>query len=173
VTDEGKRKPPRFPRPVKHEDDTEPPPTERVPVLPPPPRTPREPFRLLTVDEVPRPSWLIPADFREQIQKILAGHNQILTTQRNMALQLDGYGKAVNERFNIFHQELALLRAMVVESDGRLDKVELTLAQKATAVGGALTKGAALTFLGGIITEYWPQYARFIAGILKAAGVSP
>lgn len=163
MSDEGKRKPPRFPRPTDIERGPE---TERSGFIPPPPRTPREPFRLLSVDEAPRASWLIPAEFRDQIQKLLAGHNQILVHQRKMAQQLDGYGVVVNERFDVFHRELAMLRALVAKNDERLDGVERTLGQKVVAVGGAVGKGAVYTLLGGLLVKVFPEYAELIGGLL-------
>lgn len=49
------------------------------------------------------PVWPPPRPRAQQVE--------VLALQRKLALQLDGMQQAMNARFNIFHEELALMRA--------------------------------------------------------------
>lgn len=162
------QRPPRGPFPSSPDDDeeevridTDPapaPPAVRVPFIPPPPRVPREPFRALDGGRTERakpPTVPTLGVIKSDVEKILA-------TQRRMAIQLDGFGSTVNARFNLFHEELALLRATVTQShEPRITRIERA---KQIANGGART--AAATLFGGILAELWPQYEGLIHKLL-------
>jgi len=141
MTDE-RKPPPRFRRPSELLDD------EVVEIPPAPPR-PQEPF-----------SRLVPTQ-AEQLREVLA-------TQRKMALQLDGFGQAMNRRFDIFHEELAMLRSTVMESHApRIEKVETTLGQKAARGGGI---AALILVAAPMLAEALPKYAAVfetIAGLFR------
>jgi hypothetical protein len=175
MTDE--RKPPRFPLPPSDDDVVEIPPTQRT-------RAPREPFRNLAAEQ------------KAADQKTIG---EVLTIQRKMSLQLDGFGQVINRRFELFHQELAFQRAdstatrvtvdklySLVTGDHapRLDGVEaevkkLTPKQKAKLAGVIAAKlgagGGVLLLLVGpalrALAKLYPQYGDLIEGILGAVGL--
>jgi hypothetical protein len=179
MTDEVKpRKPPRLPVRVTRDisgdvlDPDEvfvppPPDTDRSGFIPKPPKA-EEPFRLVTP---PRR-----ADLGEQIA-------DVLKTQRQMALQLDGYGSALNQRFDLFHEELAIVRhdqarlVELVEKDHapRIDAVEKTVQQKAK--GFALKGGkyaaylTAGSVLARLVAKAYPQFGDAIESFLGALGL--
>lgn len=142
--------------------------TERVPqMIPKSPRLPRthEPFQLLKGREA---SYV---ELSAQISEVRQLTSETLAVQRKMVLQTDHLGQVINQRFNIFHEELSLLRATVVADHGpRLDKVELSLTDKVKATGSVLGKASMFTLLGGILTEAFPQYARLIGQLLHLGG---
>jgi hypothetical protein len=145
MTDEPK-KPPRFRRPSELRDDevVEVPPTERVPLLPP---RGSEPFAKIA---------------RGQSEML----SEVLATQRKMALQLDGFGQAMNRRFDIFHEELAMLRTTVhADHAPRIDKVELTMGQKAARGGGLL--GIVIVALP-LLSDVLPKWKGLFDAILGA-----
>jgi len=147
MTDE-RKPPPRFRRPSELRDD-------EVVEIPPagiagrewPPRP--EPFQKLAQT---------PAELVREVRD----------TQRKMALQLDGFGQAMNRRFDLFHEELAMLRQTVTESHApRLEKVEATLGQKA-AKGGSIA--ALILVAAPLLAEALPKYASVfetIAGLFR------
>jgi hypothetical protein len=139
MTDE-RKPPPRFRRPSELLDD------EVVEIPPAPPR-PQEPF-----------SRLVPTQ-AEQLREVLA-------TQRKMALQLDGFGQAMNRRFDLFHEELAMLRSTVTESHGpRLEKVEASLGQKVAKGGGIV--GLVLV-AAPLLADALPRYRALIEALVGA-----
>jgi hypothetical protein len=134
---------PRHPRDLNDDEVVEVPETERsFPRLPP---RPREPFTKLA----PTQSETIA---------------EILSVQRKMALQMDGFGGMMNRRFDLFHEELALQRSsidniekIVKESHApRLDKVEATLGQKVVKGGGIV--GLVVVALP-LLSEVLPKWA--------------
>lgn len=159
---EPRKPPPRFPRPVRDEPEVtrveeDPIPlTERFPVIPPPPR-PIEPFRKL--DGRP-PSYVEfqaqLGDFSQKLEAVISTEAAVLGNQRKLALQMDGLGVAVNARFDLFHEELALLRATVTGDHApRLETVERSLGQKAARGGGIVAIIAiALPMLADALPKY-------------------
>lgn len=162
MTDPRKPKPPppRFPRPVSDapevtrvEEDPVPL-TERLPMIPPPPR---EPFKRL---DGRQPSYVEfqaqLGDFAQKLEGVISTEAAVLGNQRKLALQMDGLGTTVNARFDLFHEELALLRATVTGDHApRLDKVERTIGQKAARGGGILAIIAiALPMLADALPKY-------------------
>lgn len=140
--------------------------TERLPMIPPPPR---EPFKRL---DGRQPSYVEfqaqLGDFSQKLEAVISSEAAVLGVQRKMALQLDGLGQTVNTRFDLFHEELALLRATVVGDHApRIEAAEKTLGQKAAKGGGILAIVLiALPMLG----EALPKYAHVfetILGVLK------
>lgn len=139
MTDERKRPPPRpsYPRPV-------------------------EPFKNLT-----EPSHVevgaATKDIVTRLDEVLASHREILGTQRRHSLEIDAFGQVINRRFDVFHEELAMLRSTVMESHGpRIEKVEASLGQKAAKGGGI----AALVVLAGpMLIEALPKYRAVIEAV--------
>lgn len=120
---------------------------------PPPPRPkwprPVEPFRNLTEPAIER-------DLATRLDEVLASHREILATQRKLALQLDGHGNLVNQRFDVFHEELAMLRATVLaDHEPRLGQVEQTLGVKAGKAGGIV---ALLVVVLPLLADALPKY---------------
>lgn len=180
--DRPRRPPPRFPRPVDDEPEVtrveeDPfPLTERLPMLPPPPKAP-EPFKLIAG----RPPSYVEfqaqlGEFTQKLEAVISSQAAVLGVQRKMALQLDGFGTTVNERFDVFHQELALLRATVTGDHApRLDKVEKTVADKAKTVAIAGTKYGsyfvAVAFVARMAAKAYPQFGSVIEDLLSAVGL--
>lgn len=180
MTDE-RRPPPRFPRPlgrgllpprgdepeVTRVEEDPIPNTERLPMIPPAPRVPVEPFR--RIDGRP-PSYVEfqaqLGDFSQKLEAVISSEAAVLGVQRKMALQIDGLGVTVNSRFDLFHKELALLRAVVVGDHApRLEAAEKTLGQKAVKGGSILT----LILLAlPMLAEALPKYAHVFETILGA-----
>lgn len=98
-----------------------------------------------------------------------------------MALQQDHVSSVINQRFDLFHEELALTRHDVAETAKKLDelaelvkdnhgprlaKVETTAAA-AAKVGG---KYGGLVLLGSVVAELFPQWGQLIRAVLQAGG---
>lgn len=135
---------------------------KKPPPRPPYPR-PVEPFKHLT-----EPSHVevgaAQRDIVSRLDEVLASHREILKTQRNMALQLDGYGSQLNQRFDVFHEELAMLRATVLaDHEPRLGKVEQSLGQRAAKGGGIV---AIVLLAGPMLAEALPKYRSVIETII-------
>lgn len=143
MSDERKRPPPRFPRPSSPDDDEiayVPPDTERSGAKPLPGA---EPFRLLTP-----PKWAVALESKV---------DDVYKRQGQMALQLDGYGSQMHQRFDVFHEELAMLRAVVTGDHApRITKVESTLGQKVARGGGIV--GIIIVALP-LLSEVLPKWA--------------
>jgi hypothetical protein len=140
------RPPRRPPRRVSSDDD--------VVYIPPAPDTERSAPRKL------------PDAFSKLVQTPAEQMREIVSTQRKMALQLDGFGQAMNRRFDIFHEELAMLRTTVTESHApRLDKVEATLGQKVAKGGGIV--GLLIVALP-LLSEVLPKWKGLFDSILGA-----
>lgn len=173
-----RKPPPRFPRSVRDEpevtvvDEDAPgtarsPSTERFPVIPPPPRVPAEPFRRL---DGRQPSYVEfqaqLGDFAQKLEGVISTEAAVLGNQRKLALQMDGLGTTVNARFDLFHEELALLRATVTGDHApRLDKVERTIGQKAARGGGIL---AIIAIALPMLAEALPKYRNVFETIAGA-----
>jgi hypothetical protein len=163
------RWPPRFPRPrddepkVTRVDEDPIPLTERVATMLPPP--PREPFKRL---DGRQPSYVefsaALQDFQQRVASIATSQDAVLGTQRKLALQMDGLNSTINQRFNIFHEELAMLRQTVTGDHApRIDKVETTLGQKAAKGGGIL---AVVLLVLPMLAEALPKYAHIFDSLL-------
>lgn len=145
---EERKPPPRFRRPSELRDD-------EVVEVPPAPDTERSFPRA-------RP----PEPFNKLVQTPAETVREVLAVQRKMALQLDGFGQAMNRRFNIFHEELAMLRTTVTENHApRLEKVEATMGQKVAKGGGVL---GILLLAGPLLADALPKYRSLIESILGA-----
>ncbi|HEY3494164.1 MAG TPA: hypothetical protein VGK73_05740 [Polyangiaceae bacterium] len=167
-----RKPPPRFPRlPPRDEpevtrvEEDPVPNTERLPQIHPPPRVPTEPFRLLSG----RPPSYVEfqaqlGDFSQKLEAVISSEAAVLGVQRKMAIQIDGLGQTVNQRFDLFHEELALLRATVVGDHApRLEAAEKTLGQKAAKGGGIL---AIVVIALPMLAEALPKYAHVFETIL-------
>lgn len=146
MSDDGPRKPPRFRRPSELRDDevVEVPPTERVPVFPPPRH---EPFRKIA----------------PTMADVVATLDAVVKTQRNHSLQIDGFGQAMNRRFDLFHEELAILRQTVTGDHApRIAKVESTMGQKVAKGGGIV--GILIVALP-LLSEVLPKWATLFQSI--------
>lgn len=149
MSDDGRKRPPRFPRPADVDLDL-----EEIYVPPAPdtersgpkrlPSEPPSPFKLLT----PPNSAL-----RDLVTEVRA----VGKRQGQMALQLDGFGQLMNQRFDVFHEELAMLRQLVTTDHApRIEKVEDTLGQK-MAKGGSV--GAIIVVLLPLLSDVLPKWA--------------
>ncbi len=165
---------PRFPRPapppytepeVTRVEEDPIPLTERVPTPPMP--LPREPFKRL---DGRQPSYV---EFSAQLTGFSAQLAGVASRQDKMALQLDHHGQIINERANVLHTELALMRhdiaellSIVTTDHGpRLDKVESTLGQKVAKHGGIL---AIAVVALPMLAEALPKYKHLIDTIVGA-----
>lgn len=174
MTDERDRK---KPPPLRRVTESDAPDTEPVPVaafIPPPPPPVREPFKLLHGREG-RPARLwTTGELGAAVEELGEQVDKVLSTQRQMARQTDGLILSLNSRFDVLHQELALLRHTVTEDHApRLDNVEvvvedaLPLSARAKRIAVHGSKFAGLTLLGGAISEFWHQYGALILELLR------
>jgi hypothetical protein len=98
--------------------------------IPPPPPAVREPFRLLHGKTPPRVPTMAElgasiASMQTALGHFGASNAEVIVIQRKMARQIDGLVQSVNTRFDIFHKELALLRATVTgDHETRIGDVE-------------------------------------------------
>lgn len=177
MTDGPKR--PRFPRPapppyvepeVSRVEEDPIPLTERAythPVAKPA----TEPFKMLTGRQ---PSYVEFSaqlqDFSTKLEGVLSSEAAVLGVQRKLAQQMDGLSVTVNTRFNVFHEELAMLRQTVTGDHApRLETVEKTLGQKAqtAAKGGGIA--ALLLIALPMLADALPKYRHLIETILGLA----
>ncbi len=189
------RKPPRFARPDDDEPDVvrveeDPPDTDKIPL-------PLPGSRKLP-DKVPvrfdllkgrQPSYVelaaSLATVQETLARVVGMQSDILATQRKMALQTDHIGVIVNQRFDVFHKELSMLRAVVTGDHApRLGDVEkkvdkLTPQQKAKAAAMVTARfgawGTGGLFFGGLalraLAKVYPEYGDLIEGVLGWVGL--
>lgn len=158
------------------EDDV--PETERVAV--PPPAPVKEPFRLLIGKPVPKMPTMAElgasvGSLQTAIGHIGASVMETFELQRKLGRQHDGLAQAVNMRFDLFHEELAILRHTLVENhEPRIKDVEeATMSQRAARaarVGGvAIARGSVsgVLFLVAlkVIAARWPWLAQLLDGI--------
>jgi hypothetical protein len=177
MTDHPRR--PRFPRPApppfvepevtRVEED--PVPLTKRAFSPPAAKPDAEPFKMLTGRQ---PSYVEFSaqlrDFSVKMEGILSSEAAVLGVQRKLAQQMDGLTVTVNTRFNIFHEELALLRQTVTGDHApRLETVEKTLGQKAqtAAKGGGIA--AILLIALPMLADALPKYRHIIETILGLA----
>lgn len=201
MTDDFRRRPPpRFPRPgdpelVRLGAEDEPPETQREVVLPPPPRIPlpREPFRMVKgrAESYVELSAQI-SDIGTRIEAVVSSQAVLIGNQRKQAQQIDGLGSIVNQRAEILHRELALLRATVKGDHGpRLEATEqevqkLTAGEKvkvaATSAAVATGKGAAWTgryasyvalaaVVLRLVAKRWPEFGSVVDEVLGGLGL--
>lgn len=135
----------------------------------PPPRPPylrpAEPFKKLTETSHVEVG-AAQKDILARLDEVLASHREILSTQRRMALQLDGYGSTMNQRFDVFHEELAMLRATVLGDHApRIGKVETTLGHKVAKGGGIV---GLILVAAPMLVEALPKYRALIEAIVGA-----
>ena len=160
MSEERPPRPPRVPRPAPGDDDI-------VHIEDDGPST--EKLRPKFVVPVGRPASIAEAvlqlsALQQQTSAIAVSQTKLLELQRKMALQQDGFQTAVNGRFDVFHQELAMLRATVTGDHGpRLAKAEATLGQKAAKGGGAV---ALILLAGPMLAEALPKYKWLIDTIV-------
>jgi hypothetical protein len=111
--------------------------------------------------------------FNKLVQTPAETTREVLAIQRKMALQLDGFGQAMNRRFDLFHEELALQRAdtaavrAIIESDHgpRLSKVEATTAQKVAKGGGIV---GIVLLAAPMLADALPKYRGLFEAIAGA-----
>lgn len=92
-----------------------------------------------------------------------AQQGEVLALQRKLALQLDGIQQAMNTRFNIFHEELALMRASEPERIiiPPLPPRRWSIPQLA-ALGAALLLASAV---GSLLTVLVEPYGAWLRGV--------
>jgi hypothetical protein len=156
------RKPPPWTPEIVRVTEDDRPDTERVPVpLPGPLVLPVRP-KLGTPAGMSKTT----PNLLDEVADLKRWSRIVVENQSKMAVQLDGFGVTVNQRFDIFHEELALLRQTVTGDHApRLDKVELTLGQKAARGGAGLAMSLVVL---PMLAEALPKYAHVINKILEA-----
>jgi hypothetical protein len=161
------RKPPPWtPEIVRVTEDERGPDTDRVPVPLP------EPLALGARSHA-RPKLGTPGaiakaapNLLDEVADLKRWSRMVVENQSKMALQLDGFGVTVNSRFDVFHEELAMLRQTVTGDHApRLEKVELSLGQKAARGGAGLAMSLVVL---PMLAEAVPKYAHVINKILEA-----
>ncbi len=180
-----RRPPPRFVRPDDEPDvvrvEEDPPDTDKIPLpLPGSRKLPDKVPVRFDVHKGRQPSYVELAaslgTVHETLGKVMALAQATLDTQRKMALQTDHLGVIVNQRFDVFHKELSMLRAVVTGDHApRLEAVEKTAGQKAklaAMVGGKYT-GLAIggAFLLRAIGKAYPEFGLAIEGLLSVFGL--
>lgn len=146
MSDDVRRKPPRFPRPVDVDLDEI--------YIPPAPDTERSGPRMLPQQPEPFKLLAPPATALRELGKAV---EQVGKRQVQMASQIDGLGLVMRQRFDVLHEELALLRQVVTQDHApRIDKVEDTLGQK-MAKGGSV--GAIIVVLLPLLSDVLPKWA--------------
>lgn len=160
---DGPRKPP-----VRDPGDDEvyvpPGPGERP--LPPRLRLPVRPV-VKTVDQ------LLEA-MRQQLDAVALASGNTLAMQRKMALQLEGLQNVFNDRLDVFHRELALLRSVVTSDHGpRIADMEKKITPRQAALIGGKYTGVALVgaFVLRIIGRAYPPSAELIESVLGFFGL--
>ncbi len=162
MTDRPRKPPPWTPEIVRVTEDERGPDTERVPVPLPEPLVLRERPKLGSRGAMAKTT----PNLLDEVADLKRWSRIVVENQSKMALQLDGYGTTVNQRFDIFHEELALLRATVTKDHApRLEKVESTLGQKAAKGGGI---AAVLLLALPMLADALPKYAHIINTITGA-----
>jgi hypothetical protein len=139
MTDEGWRKPP--PRRVLPDDE--------IVYIPPAPDTERS---------APRK---IPEAFNKLVQTPSEQMREVRDT-------LDAFGQTMTRRFELFHEELALLREVVTADHApRIEHVERTMAQKVARGGGIV---GIVLLAAPLLADALPKYRWLfdaIAGALQ------
>ncbi len=144
MTDEGWRKPP--PRRVLPDDE--------IVYIPPAPDTERSGARKF------------PEAFSKLVQTPSEQMREVRDTQRKMSQQLDGFGQAMNRRFDLFHEELSLLRQVVTADHApRIEKVEKTMGQKVARGGGVV---GIILLAAPLLADALPKYRWLFDAILGA-----
>lgn len=134
-------------------------------------------------------------EVRTQMEGVVVASSNVMALQRKMALQLDGFGVTINNRFDIFHRELAMVRQIVTADHApRLDDVEdgveetkagvqeakaevekVSRAQRAKEIAGMSGKVAAygtlIAVVGRAVGKMWPQFGDGIESILAVFGL--
>lgn len=144
-----RKPPPRFRRPSELLDD-------EVVEIPPAPPAP-DPDRLFPRSREP---------FNKLVQTPAETVREVLAVQRKLALQLDGLAQAMNRRFDIFHEELAMLRSTVTADHApRIATVERTMGQKVAKGGGIV---GIVLLAAPLLADALPKYRSLIEAILGA-----
>lgn len=100
----------------------------------------------------------------DEVADLKRWSRMVVENQSKMALQLDGFGVTVNSRFDVFHEELAMLRQTVTGDHApRLEKVEATLGQKVAKHGGIL---AVAVVALPMVADALPRYKHLIDTIV-------
>jgi hypothetical protein len=142
---------------------------------------PAEPFMLLTETPPklpPRPTQTV----AEMLGRALELIGQTLKRQQQTAMLVDGFASAVSRRFDVLHEEMALLRVVVgrphdggAAADDIDVTVERTRAQKvrgAIALTGQLASYATTVAIGlRLIGKNFPEYEAVIDGLLGLFGL--
>lgn len=132
-------------------------------------KTPPGPFRIVSeVPKAPRPG----ASLVDLI-------GQILKRLQQTALMVDGFASAVNRRFDVLHEEIALLRVTMNRPVEERDNIDVTVsktpAQKARGVvaltGRLLSYGTSLALLLRLVGKQFPEYEAAIDGLLGLFGL--
>lgn len=140
---------------------------------------PTEPFVLLTdVETAPRPGPTM-ATIVGELGKLRALVEQILRRQQQTALMVDSFGSTMGRRFDVLHEESALIRVAMNRSIGDSDtipvEVERTRGEKAKRVvvlsGKLLSYGTTAAIALRLIGKQFPEYEAAVEGLLGLFGL--
>ncbi len=133
-------------------------------------KTPPGPFRI--VSEAPKAAPRPGASLVDLI-------GQILKRLQQTALMVDGFASAVNRRFDVLHEEIALLRVTMARPLEERDTIDVTVTESAAhklrgviALTGKLLSYATTLALGlRLIGKEFPEYDAAIDGLLGLFGL--
>lgn len=148
-----------------------------------------EPFQLLTEQAAslpPRPGPTM-VTILEMLTRQAELTGQILRRQQQTALMVDGFAHAVNRRFDVMHEETALLRVALNRPANDTDAtVEVDVeteteaeepppkrrARKAVAVSAnALSYLTTAAVVLRLVGKQWPEYESAIDSVLAPFGL--
>lgn len=140
---------------------------------------PPEPFLLLTKEAENMPPRPGPT-----MAKILELLQQTLKRQQQTALMVDGFASAVNRRFDVLHEEMALMRVALnrpandtdatVEVDVDTDEEEKPTPRKRRALaitGNVLSYATTAAVVLRLVGKQFPEYQEAIDGVLGMVGL--
>lgn len=147
---------------------------------PPDPPRPREPFRVLRGNDTPSSAPPVPtsAEVGRRLGDLELLCDKLLKRTQQTALMVDGFGSNINRRFDVLHEEVALMRAAIMTCEDVNPPIELarrTPAAKARRVlhlsGRWAAYGTAFAVAARAAANAVPEYAGAIDGVLRVFGL--
>lgn len=141
-----------------------------------------EPFLLLNeVQQPPRPGPTMAA-ILQKLERVEELSGQVLKRQQQTALMVDGFASATHRRFDVLHEEAALLRVSVLRPDNDTDQVPVTVdvaptpnnakAKAVVVFTGKLLSYATTIAIGlRLVGKQFPEYEAAIDGVLGLFGL--
>jgi len=131
-----------------------------------PPR-PREPFLSLVDRGAP------PIPLSERLARLELNSDLTLKRLQQHALMIDGFGSTINRRFDVLHEEAALLRAYVANGKGDtvLPPPKVTARQAAVLTGKYASYVTMAAVVLRMAAKLFPQYGDAIDSVLGVFGL--